>query len=103
MKKLVLILALASSATFAETYSECILENMKNAGGNAAAILIKNACEEEVLPYIPKKCFSYGEHIMFKGEDVILNPENDPNVLSCKKKCLDASYWSKNFGDCKAP
>jgi len=57
MQTLPLLVLLALSGTVAaETYNDCILENMKGVGGDVAARLVRKACENKVLAYVPKKC-----------------------------------------------
>jgi len=96
MRTLPLLVLLALSGTVAaETYNDCILENMKGVGGDAAARLVRKACRDKVLPYVPAMCLpkptnteqgSLFDHI--------------PNE-ACIEKCLNAGYWAKTFGDCK--
>lgn len=45
-----------SESAFAETYNDCILENMKGIGSREAAGLVMMACKSKVLPYEPAKC-----------------------------------------------
>lgn len=73
-----------SSAITAVNYNDCILENMKTAATPIAAQSIKLACMEKALPYTPEKCL-----------------DANVDLTYCKQSCLNESYWSKNFGDCK--
>jgi hypothetical protein len=93
---LLLLILLISEPCFAGEYSDCILENMKGVNNGFAAHQIKNACREKALPYVPAKCKATFNNIFSRDNFNIPFSEED-----CIDKCLNASYWSKHFGDCK--
>jgi hypothetical protein len=101
---LLLLISLLSGPCFAGEYSDCILENMKGMSTSA----LKQACREKALPYVPEKCrATLGDILRQHGIDT---PETNSDSIArqlsssnkdCINSCLDATYWSKNFGDCK--
>ena len=111
---LLLLISLISGPCIAGEYSDCILENMKGVSSAGETFAIKQACREKALPYVPEKCRkTLGDILRQHGFDT---PEPtghiDPNSDSlarhissssedCINSCLNASYWSKHFGDCK--
>jgi hypothetical protein len=114
---LLLLILLISEPCFAGEYSDCILENMKGVNNGFAAHQIKNACREKALPYVPAKCIEDIPNISSEnkigsyqegGSDnrsllerlANVGPVNTVN-FACIEECLNASYWSKHFGDCK--
>jgi hypothetical protein len=110
MKKVILLLALLiSEACLAGEYSDCILENMKGVNDRFAAHQVKNACREKALPYIPAKCRDLPtdppdafDRFLAKSS---AKTNNQEELLitrgECIDKCLNASYWSKHFGECE--
>jgi hypothetical protein len=108
------LLLLAGPAS-AETYNECILNNMKGIGSNVGANLVRRACKDKVLPHIPAKCI---RKLVQINETPSGNPfdrfdKARPHPASryrpgyvevvdqgCINSCLNASFWSKRFGDC---
>ena len=99
---LLLLILLIPEACLAGQYSDCILENMKGVNVQSAAYLVKIACKEKALPYVPAKCYTSDEQrAAFALLD--LHPSFDEYIINseCIDKCLNASYLSKHFGDCK--
>ena len=104
-----LLILLISGPCIAGEYSDCILENMKGvASMGEATSTTKQACREKALPYVPEKCrATLGDILRQHGIDT---PETNSDSIArqlsssnkdCINSCLDATYWSKNFGDCK--
>lgn len=77
-------------------YSDCILENMRNVGTDAAANAIRHACRKKALPYIPAKCNDIAPPTEINEFSIF-----DDTPAGCINSCLDASFWSKHFGECK--
>jgi len=103
---LLLLILLISKPCFAGEYSDCILENMKGVSNGFAANQVKNACEEKALRYVPAKCFTTDEQrATLRATFALLHltPSFDEYIINsaCVNECLNASYWSKHFGDCK--
>lgn len=152
------ILMLVSGSIRAETFNECILENMKGVMGDVAARMVYKACRETVLPHTPGKCLSKWAQVfnaaIESNEKTLKNladkaassppgnyvyndnrpitsltsslewqdlPPLEPYIVnghpisapyiepyesantakeSCINTCLNASAWSKKFGDC---
>jgi hypothetical protein len=102
---------LISESGFAGEYSDCILENMKGVNDRFAASHIKIACREKALPYVPAKCkkpiqiqANFFDQFDTKPKWDELSPVDPFSAIatdSCINNCLNASYWSKHFGDCK--
>jgi hypothetical protein len=46
-----------SGCGLAETFNECVLENMKGVGSQAGAFMVRKACRDKVLPHIPARCY----------------------------------------------
>jgi len=105
------LLLLSSSYCYSGEYSDCILENMKGVGTPSAAYQVRLACKEKVLPYVPAKCLHKNDknNTMPATEnpfDTSDRMDALDRLLSkgredCINSCLNASYWSKHFGDCK--
>ena len=55
MRHSVIALLFCCTLAQAETYNECILDNMKGVGSQAGAYLVNKACRDKVLPYVPDK------------------------------------------------
>ncbi|MDD5578141.1 MAG: hypothetical protein PHY16_02530 [Methylobacter sp.] len=89
---LLLLILLIPEACLAGEYSDCILENMKDVNDRLAVIQVKSACREKALPYVPEKCRDIPTGGLFAEYY---------NLDICTNNCLNASYWSKHFGDCK--
>lgn len=87
-------------SAFAVNYSDCILENMKNVSSQAAVAMVHSACYKKALPQVPDKCKQFPVAPEFYS---VPSGERDPYEIfnKCIRGCLDASWWSKNFGDCK--
>jgi len=104
-------LSFMATSAAAETYNECILENMKGVGGDVAARLVHKACRDKVLPYVPAACKkivmpqrSIESDKKTSGRDALdnwLDAVGPVLAEECVQKCLNASYLSKTFGDCK--
>jgi hypothetical protein len=111
---LLLLISLISGPCIAGEYSDCILENMKGVSSAGETFAIKQACREKALPYVPEKCRkTLGDILRQHGFDT---PEQTGHIApnsdslarhisssseDCINSCLNASYWSKHFGDCK--
>lgn len=70
-------------------YSNCILDNSKNALNMAASAQISYACR---LKATPKKCRSLLKYPL--DEDL------KPARLKCAADCNNEGVWSRKFGDC---
>jgi hypothetical protein len=95
---LLLLIWLISAPCFSGEYSDCILENMKGVNDRLAVIQVKSACREKALPYVQAKCYI--------KDTPSSNPPGQWDQLfikdeGCINNCLNASYWSKHFGECK--
>ncbi|HSN23625.1 MAG TPA: hypothetical protein VLS45_05575, partial [Methylomicrobium sp.] len=70
----------------------------------AAINAIKQACKEKALPYVPANCknltLKHPVSIQYTEFSESYSALNEKDI-ECVNKCLDASYWSKHFGDCK--
>ena len=104
-----LLISLISVPCIAGEYSDCILENMNGVSSTAGTTsAIKQACREQALPYVPEKCrATLGDILRQHGYDT---PETNSDSIArhlsssnedCINSCLNATYWSKKFGDCK--
>lgn len=109
-QNLLLFILLISESCFAGEYSDCILENMKGVNDRFAARQVKSACREKALPYIPAKCIDMNAEKKIDDSSIAGMPyeefrakylTNNELYSMCIEKCLNASYWSKHFGDCK--
>jgi hypothetical protein len=115
---------LLSFSSEAGDYDDCILENMKNVSDKTAANQIMRACARKALPHTPAKCkrpepaggkqvgIGYFDHLY--PEDAA-NDGAPPDYASrfaataiwtpididCVAECRNASWWDKNFGECK--
>lgn len=120
-----MFLSASSGCALAETFNDCILENMKGIGSHAAAVMVRKACRDKVLPYVPAKCqkklwkepaevtqggnfFDQFDKVAPKGMNRLYDDPTskatipvDITIDECVTVCLNASYWSKTFGDCK--
>lgn len=102
MKQTLLLLTLLiSDSCIAGEYSDCILENMKGVNVQSAANQVKIACREKALPYIPAKCYRTEEQAKMLLNIPNLSYDEYSKNSECIEKCLNASFWSKHFGDCK--
>ena len=101
---LLLLILLITESCLAGEYSDCILENMKGVNDRLAVIQVKSACREKALPYVPAKCYRTEEQA-----NMLPNIPNMPipsfgefiKDSECIDNCLNASFLSKHFGDCK--
>lgn len=101
MKKILFLIALISlpaQAGLFGNYDDCVLDNMKEGLSTAGVLAVKQSCRNKYpsKPYVPEKC----RDIMNSNEDGRTFNELFPQE-ACINKCLNASYWSKHFGDCK--
>ena len=105
MKLNILLLAvLISESCLAGEYSDCILENTKGINDSLIARQIEAACRKQSLPYVPAKCrnlpLTHTPSSQFSG--LVGNYKAlTATDADCVESCLDASYWSKHFGECK--
>lgn len=83
----------------AETYSDCILEHLKDAKSEPAAELLLDACRKKSLPEIPKNCYGSGNYFDRFDTDPATGKPVEPNQ-DCIVRCREAAAWSKRFGDC---
>jgi hypothetical protein len=113
MRFSVFVLFLGCALAQAETYNDCILENMKGVGSQAGAYLVNKACREKALPYVPAKCQPHFGQLTQEEIDEGNNAEppsaavvkaaelaSEQRLRDCINSCLNASYLSKHFGDC---
>lgn len=97
MRYMLCLLVLVAGSLHAETYNECILENMKGVGSQYGAALVNKACREKALPQAPAKCVRLRT---LADVDPWNTSNRNPAYLSCINSCLNASEWSKHFGEC---
>ena len=100
MRHSVIALLFCCTLSQAETYNECILDNMKGVGSQAGAYLVNKACRNKVLPYVPKKCKQHSPVTTKEDEIDKFLDAYAPSYQYCVNECLNASFWSKHFVDC---
>lgn len=102
MKKILLLLILLiTRPCLAGEFSDCILDNMKGVATQSGAFQIRQACKEKALPYVPAKCYVSAKDLSSSNpfDKFVRLPDNKDE--DCINNCMNASYWSKRFGDCK--
>ena len=97
MKILLFVIALFPLSAQAEwfgNYDDCVLDNMKEGMSAAGVFAVKQSCRNK-YPMTNDECI--------KAEKAKGN--YDTALIWCyipiREECMNASYWSKTFGDCK--
>jgi hypothetical protein len=88
----------------AESYQDCILNNMKYANNSVASLQIKNACLDKTTP---KKCRPYLEHnfdnYLKKKNGYTFDELTMPSeqlLSQCLEQCEEAVLFERKFGEC---
>jgi len=96
---LIVALLLYSFSARSETYTDCLLSNTKTVVLQSEILLIKRACRNQALPFVPAKCKKPSD--ISKPHVNPFDKFEDPGIdQDCIGRCLDASAWSKQSGDC---
>jgi len=91
-------LVLFFSSASAETYQDCIIENLQNTVDRAAVIAIKKACKDKTTP---KKCREYLNNTRDYFQDTLDELAGIGTELErCLKECEESSFWARSFGEC---
>jgi len=108
MRFSVFVLLLGCALAHAETFNDCIMDNMKGVGSSPEAMMVRQACRDKVLPFVPAKCNLKLNKLTteelnkagpFDSTEVV-PIDLEQGKMDCINACLNASYWSKHFGDC---
>lgn len=112
-RAIVALLASVALPVHAGPYEDCILQNMKGVQAQAAAGAVMRACREKTTP---QRCRAAHLKSRFVDFEPVADKDKKPwdglywnkpdvpdqaDLDACLKKCADASYWSRTFGECK--
>lgn len=121
---LCMMLSASSKALLAETYEECVLENLKGVNDKFVMREVRSTCKRKTTP---KKCreildkpyeefksqetigreFTADMEAMFKGEveplkfiDQETIQRKETALQNCIKECESEGMYSRHFGEC---
>lgn len=90
------------SGSFAETYDDCVLKNMKGVQSEVAVKAVQAACYSKTLP---RKCAgeaNRGPTVRPTGGMTFadLHPELFDSTRRCIAECRSANWFSRTWGEC---
>lgn len=101
MNRVIAVLWLVSAAAGAGEYDDCILENLKGVTDRVAVYEVKAACRHKALPYVPAKCQPDPDYVPRTSLELKLAALHFDVPCALLETCLNASWWSKHFGECR--